>query len=333
MRDAASWPAAPDSRLRRAAGFGRRHWLEALAAVSLVGLVVAVNPVRVAGVLGHVRPQVLVLMAPVVLGLHTLRGLAWWVSLRHVGVDIGPFRSVYIMYAGQTLIFVPTGDLARVALVRRTGASGRDEGTIAGTIVFQELVYLVLIDMGVLPRVLLHPDVALLFLAMTAAHAAVFVVILWGPAYYGAVRLVTRVRPARRFDPWLRRMRPAFLAMMRPWNVAAALLLNGVAAGLLFTLFYLALQAVGVTTVPFTDATFAYGLGHLLSGLTFLPAGIGSQEAIVTGVLGAAGVAVSAATAAALLNRAFANGLMALVGLASGLLVRRAARREAREKA
>ncbi len=316
-------------RLDRGLAFLRRHWLESIAILSLIGLIAAVDPLRLAGVLGRVRPRVLAAMLPVLLAVYGFRGLGWWVALRGVGVRISPFRSVYVMFAGQTLIFMPTGDLARVALVKRTGASGRDEGTIAGTIAFQELVYLGLIGLGVLPRVAVHPDLALLVVLMTAAHAGIFAVIVWKRAYEWAVGVVTRVRPFRRFESRLRSLRPAFLEMMKPWNLAGVLAFNALAVGLLFLLFYLALRAVGVTSVSITEATFTYGLAHILSGLSFLPGGIGSQEVIVTGLLATHGVPTSTGAAASLLFRAFNDVVMAMVGAASGLLVRRAARRRA----
>jgi uncharacterized membrane protein YbhN (UPF0104 family) len=319
-------------RLAAVLGFLRRHWLESIAVLSLVGLVVAVNPLRLAGALGRTRPAELALMLPVVLLVYGFRGLGWWVALRHVGVRISPFRSVYLMYAGQALIFMPTGDLARVALVERTGASGRGEGTLAGTIAFQELVYLGLVGLGVLPRVALHPDIAILVVLMTAAHAGIFVLILWERAYRWAVDVVTRIRLFGRFKPKLESLRPAFVEMMRPWNLAGVLVFNALAVGFLYLLFYLALRAVGITSLTFTEATFAYGLAHILSGLSFLPAGVGSQEAIVTGLLATHGVPVSTGAAASLVFRGFNDVVMAVVGALCGLLVRRAtSEREARK--
>jgi uncharacterized membrane protein YbhN (UPF0104 family) len=307
--------------------FLRRHWLESVAVVSLLVLVLLVNPMRLAGVLGRVQPTVLALMFPVVLLVYAFRALGWWVALRHIGVRISVYRSVYLMFAGQTLIFMPTGDLARVALVERTGASGRDEGTIAGTIVVQELVYLGLIGLGVLPRLAMQPGIALLVLLMVVAHVGIFVLILWRPAYEWAVGVVTRVRVFRRFRSRLESLRPAFLTVVRPWSLAGVLLWNAVAAGFLYLLFYLALRAVGITQVSFADAAFTYGLAHILSGLSFLPGGVGSQEAIVTGLLASQGVPATAGAATSLVFRGFNDVVMALVGAASGLLVRRARRR------
>ena len=113
---------------------------------------------------------------------------------------------------------------------------------------------------------------------------------------------------------------------MSPWNLAGVLFFNTVSVALMYVLFYLALQAVGVTSLSFPQAAFVYGFAHLLSGLSFLPSGMGSQEAIVTGLLATHGVPASTGAAASLLYRGFNDGLMAVVGAASGILVRQAAR-------
>lgn len=250
-------------------------------------------------------------------------GIGWWVSLRHLGVTVSVFRSVYLMFAGRLLVFVPTGDLARVAMLEETGASGRDAGTIAGSIAFQELTFLGLLGLGVLTRVRASPGIAALAALMVLTHVAVFAILLNRPAYDRAVAAVERLRPLRRFDEPLRHLRPAFVAMMAPGNLAGVVGLNAAAAGLMFALFFLSLRAVGVDHVDFADATFAYGLAHILSGLSFLPGGIGSMEAIVTGVLAAGGVPADRAAAGAILFRAFNDVVTALVGTGAALLVRR----------
>jgi uncharacterized membrane protein YbhN (UPF0104 family) len=310
-------------RLHRVLRFLRRHWLEAIAVVSLTGLIIAVDPAKLAAIYGRLDIRFLLLMLPVTIGVYAARGAGFWVALRHLGVRISLGRAVAIMFAGQALIFMPAGDLARVALVRRTTDTDRDDGTLAGSIAFQELLFLTLLGLGVLPRVLTRPDVALLVLLMTAAHAGVFVILLWEPAYDRAVRTVERFRLLRRFDDQLRSLRPAFLAMLRPGNLIGVTLCNAAAVVLLFLLFALALQAVGVHKVGILDSAFVYGLAHILGGLSFLPSGMGSMEAIMVVLLASQGVPPAAGAAAAVLQRAFNDLLMAVLGLGVGLLLRR----------
>lgn len=308
---------------RAVVGALRRHLLECVAVVCLIGLVVVVDPVRLARILGRIRPATALLMLPTVLAVYAFRGLGWWVALRHLGLRISAFRATYIMVAGQTMIFMPTGDLARVAMVERTGASGVDSGAIAGSITFQELLFMGVLGLGVLPRVVLHPDIALLVVAMTAAHVGIFTVLLWEPAYRRAVRAVERIRPLRRFDRQLRSLRPAFVRLMRPQDLVLVIFFNALAAASMYLLFHLALIAVGVERISLAQSSFAYGLAHLLSGLSLLPGGVGSMEAIVTATLAGQGVPAYRGAAAAILFRGYNDLLMALIGVVAGLLVRR----------
>ncbi|MBO0690560.1 MAG: flippase-like domain-containing protein [Candidatus Dormibacteraeota bacterium] len=310
-------------RLGRVLRWLRGHWLEAIAIVSLVAVIVAVDPSKLIATYGRVTLPPLLLMLPTVLAVYVLRGIGWWVALRHLGVEIGPLRAVAIMFAGQTLIFMPAGDLARVALVERTGASGRDEGTLAGSIAFQELLFLTLLGLGALGQAFTELRITLLVLVLVAAQAGIFVILLVEPVYRWAVGLVERFRLLRRFDSQLRSLRPAFLAMLAPRPLLGVLGCNAAAALGMFVLFWLALRAVDVTRVGLGQAAFVYGLAHILSGVSFLPGGVGSMEALTVGLLASRGVAPPVGAAAAVLFRACNDALMALVGVGAGVVLRR----------
>ncbi|HEX4212692.1 MAG TPA: lysylphosphatidylglycerol synthase transmembrane domain-containing protein [Candidatus Dormibacteraeota bacterium] len=312
-------------RVRRGLGFVRRHWLETLAVLFLVGLIVAVGPSHLVEAYRRARWIWIVLMIPVALAIYLFRGIGWWVALRGAGVEIGLGRGVAIMFAGQTMIFMPAGDLARVALVEESGGGG-EEGTVAGTIAFQELLFLALLGLGVLPRAFAVSGVALLVLVMTASHVGVFTLLLWRPAYDWAVAMVERFRLLRRFDRQLRELRPAFVAMFRWRTLLPLALCNVLAALTTYGLFALALEAMGARSVGPINIAFAYGLAHLLSGLSFLPGGIGSMEVVLVAVLARMGVATPVAAATAVLFRVVNDGLMALVGLGVGWTLRRRSR-------
>lgn len=314
-------------RIARLLSFLKSHWLESIALLSLLALVLGVNPTKLFSAYGQLNPGLLVLMVPIVVLVYVARGVGWWIALRHLGVRISLVRAVVIMIAGQTLIFMPTGDLARVVLVRRTGASSRDEGTIAGAITFQELLFLGVLGLGAVPRLLMHPEIAGLVALMLLAYAGIMLILLWEPAYRWAVGLVERVRLLKRFDRQLKSLRPAFVQMMRPWNLVGVLACNAVAASLMFLLFYLSVRAVAIQHVDFVQTTFAYAVAHLLSGVSFLPGGVGSMEAIVTGLLAADGAEVSRGAAAAILFRLFNDVLMAVIGVFAGLALKRLASR------
>lgn len=308
----------------------RRHWVLSLGVVSIIGLVVAINPVKLGGVLERVHWLPLVLMAPCTVLIYVVRGFGWHVALRRIGVDIGVHRTITVMLAGQTLIFLPAGDLARVKMVRETGSSGRDAGEITGTIAFQELLYMTLMGFAVLPAIAQHPDIGALVAVITLAQASIFAVLLWEPGYNWAVRMVERIRFLRRFDRDLRDIRPAFAHLFQPRAGIPIVALNAVAVALAFLLFELALHAVGVNNVGFAKAAFIYALGHILAALSFLPGGVGVYEGVLTAFMALQGVPPPEGAAAALLYRGFNDILMALLGLGAAWWLRRHWPRRAR---
>ncbi|HZS15148.1 MAG TPA: lysylphosphatidylglycerol synthase transmembrane domain-containing protein [Candidatus Dormibacteraeota bacterium] len=303
-------------------GFLRRHWMVAVAVVSIVVLVLAVNPGKLWGVLSRVELRPLLLMLPCTLAVYVVRGFGWHAALRQIGVKISMHRSVVVMLAGQAMVFLPAGDLARVKMVRDTGASGHDAGEITGTIAFQELLYMTLMGFAVLPAIAQHPDIGGVVAIITLLQVSIFVVLLWERGYKLAVRTVERIRFLRCFDRELRDIRPAFVRLFEPRAGIPIVLCNMLAVTLAFVLFLLALRAVGVHNIGFAKAAFIYALGHILAALTFLPGGVGAYEGILTAFMALQGVPPSQGAAAALLYRGFNDILMAVIGLGSGWWLR-----------
>ena len=315
-------------RLGRPLGWLREHWVVALAVLSLALLVLFVNPVRIAGLFLKANRRDLVLMAPCLIAVYLFKGIGWWVTLKRVGSKVSVWRSIYVMFAGRTLIFLPTGDLARIALLKETGERKTKAGEIAGTIAFQELVYTGLIGLGVLPRIADHPELILLVAVMAAAHAGIFAILLWQRVYDWAVGVVERVRLFRRFDEQLRSLRPAFLKMTTPSVLLQVVLWNALAVFVLMLMFNLAISAIVQPTgigprVALGQTTFAYGLGHILGGLSLLPSGMGAMEAIIAGLLVTQGVPFYAGVAGVILFRAYNDAFSALLGGAVMLAGRR----------
>jgi uncharacterized protein (TIRG00374 family) len=289
----------------------------------MLGLVLGVNPGKLWSVLEHVSLGPLLLMLPCTVAIYVVRALGWHVALREIGVRISAHRSITVMIAGQTLIFLPAGDLARVKMVRDTGSSGRDAGELTGTIAFQELLYMTLMGFAVLPAIAQHPDIGALVAVITLAQVGIFVILIWERGYNLAVRTVERIRFLRRFDRELRDIRPAFVQLFRPRAGIPIVLLNALAVTFAFVLFLLAVRAVGVTNIGFAKAAYIYALGHILAALTFLPGGVGVYEGILTGFMALNGVPPSQGAAAALLYRGFNDIFMAMLGLGAGWWLRR----------
>jgi uncharacterized membrane protein YbhN (UPF0104 family) len=130
------------------------------------------------------------------------------------------------------------------------------------------------------------------------------------------------VKVLRRFDTQLRAIRPAFVEMFEPRVLIPVVISNGAAVIGSFYLFYLALHAVGQTSVDFIAAAFVLALSFVISGITLIPGGVGPFEGLLTVLMIANGVPVADGAAAGLLFRGFNDILMAGVGAVFLVLIR-----------
>ena len=307
--------------LKRPIHLMRRFWAEAFALAGLVALVVGVNPLALGHVFTHIHWQFAVLMVPVVLAIYVCRGSAWWVALRGIGEHIPFVHTQLIEVAGQVMIFLPMGDLTRVAMVRSTDHE-RGVGAITATVALQELTYMLLMSFGALPQIVQRPNVALLMLAMMLGFLTVFGVLLWKPAYERAIKLVERIKVLRRFDTQIHQIRPAFVQLCRPRTLIPVLALQALAAVLSFLLFYFCLLAIGLN-VSYITAVFVLGVSYTFAAISFLPLGIGAFEGLLTVILITYGIPAAAGAAAGLLYRGYNDVLMALIGGPALVYVRR----------
>lgn len=290
----------------------RRFWAEAFALVGLIALIVGVNPLQLGHVFSRIQWHEALLMIPVTFGIYLCRGTAWWIALRGVGEHISFRHTQLIEVAGQVMIFLPMGDLTRVAMVRATDRE-RGVGAITASVALQELTYMLLMSFGALPQIVQRHNVALLMMAMMLGFIGVFVVLLWKPAYERAIRLVEHVRLLRRFDKQLHEIRPAFVRLCR-WRVLVPVLaFQALAALLSFLLFYLALLAIGLK-VSYITAVFVLGVSYTFAAISFLPMGIGAFEGLLTVIMLTFGIPAASGAAAGLLYRGYNDVLMAAVG-------------------
>ncbi|MBV8527538.1 MAG: flippase-like domain-containing protein, partial [Candidatus Dormibacteraeota bacterium] len=232
-------------RLRPALSWVRRHLPETVAVAGIVSLVLVVNPAKLAAAFGRMDWRIALVMMPVAVTSYLLRGLAWWVALRRLAVRLTLRHTLAVELAGQVMVSLPLGDLSRVAMVRKLW-KGRGARNLTGSIAFQELTFTLLLGLGILPRVFAKPDIALLLVAMTAAHVGVFTVIAWKPAYEWALARVERIRMLRRFDRQLRAVRPAVIALFDWRALIPIVLCQAVAVLLSYLLFNLGLHSLGI---------------------------------------------------------------------------------------
>ena len=306
----------------------RHHALEIVAVLCLLGLVLAVNPATLAGVFRKVHVNLVLLMLPVTVGTYLARSVAWWFTLRQEKVDVDIRHAAAVEFAGQTMVFMPTGDLARISLIKEVTGTRRTTGELTATIALQELLFMTLMGLGVLPRVATRPDIALLVIIMVLVHLLILTVLVWQPAYNWAIRVVEKVQVLRRFDEQLRSIRPAFLQLLHLRTIVPVIIANAAAVFLSYLLFYLAIRAVGQAQVTFIAAAFVLALSFVISGISLLPGGVGPFEGLLTVLMIANGVPVAAGAAAGLLFRGFNDILMAGVGAVFLVLIRRGHLRE-----
>ncbi|HZU17717.1 MAG TPA: lysylphosphatidylglycerol synthase transmembrane domain-containing protein [Candidatus Dormibacteraeota bacterium] len=302
----------------------RAHWLLVLGLGALGGLVVAVDPARLVRALADADRGLLALMLPCVLAHYVFRSLAWRVGLRRIGVRVGVVRAAVLTLAAQSLVFLPGGDLWRVPVLTRMEGSRRDQGELASTVVFDDLVFWLLLTLALIPALLGTPELGMVVVGILLGEAAIVALLLWPAGYAFAVEVAGRVPAVRHLRPQLRQLGPAFRRLANPRTLAATALLDAVAALLAFGLFRLALMAVHVREVDFVEAAFVYALGHLFAGLSMLPAGLGVYEGTLTGLLVLQGVDPASAAAAALLYRGFNDLLMGMAGLPVVMVLDRA---------
>ncbi len=316
--------AAPSRRpARRLMRLLRDQWLGVAALVAVAGLVLAVDPRKLVGVLSGVDPRVLLAMAPCVILVYVLRALAWQGLLARAGIRATTRAAIAATFAGQALIFLPGGDLARAGLLEHDPADGRSTADLMGTLVFDNVLYAALVTIAMAPVLLVLPQLTGVVAAAAAVEVAAILFFAWPQGYAWAVSLVTRLPGLRRYVEGFHVIGPTFRLLLHPATVLRAAVFDGAAVLTSLFLFELALHAVRVTHLSLAKAAFAFAAGHILSGATLLPAGLGAYEAILTGFLATQGIAPPTGAAAALLYRGFNDVLMALVGLFVGVAIRR----------
>ena len=300
----------------------RRYWAELFAAVSLIALIVGVNPLTLGHVFGTIDWRIALVMVPIVLVLYLCRGMAWLIALRAIGEHVSFVQTQIIELAGQVMIILPMGDLARVAMVRNTDRE-RGAGTLTATVALQELLFMLFISFGALPRLAEEPSVALIMIVTMLAFLSVFVILLWEAAYEWAVRVVEHVKPLRRFDKQLHEIRPAFVRLCRPRTLIPIAFFQAIAALLSFSLFFLAMRSIGINNVSYVNAVFVLGVSYTFGGISFLPLGIGAFEGLLTVILLTLHIPAAMGAAAGLIYRGYNDVLMAAIGLPAILYVRR----------
>lgn len=329
MSDGGSPQRVTASALRRAGEAAvrnfQKHLLVWLAVFGLTALVVVVDPRQLLAAVDRVHPGTLVLMAILAILSLTMRSLAWQAILRGQDVKTKAFKVVRAEFAAQAMILMPAADLARATLLRRSSRSAahKTPSEIAASIVLDEICFLAALTLAAVPQAIggVGPSVAVL--AILAGFSLLFAMLIYEPAYAVGLRLVSAVRPLRRWTSALGSMRAAFVKLLRVRTLAQVALFDLLAVVFAVALLYVALHAVGASQAALPAVAFALAIANLTSGLSLVPIGLGVFEGTITLLLVAVGVAPGEAAAGALLYRGFNDGFMGGLGAIIALGSRR----------
>lgn len=297
--------------------------IPAVFAIASVGaLLLAVNPRVVAGAVRHFDVRVILPVLLLVGGFYLLQGLRWHFLLRDVGAAGRLADSQLINLAGQAVTAVlPLGDLTRALLASE--ASGVELGAVVATVTVQELTFMLLLVLAAAPGLALLPHGFALMAAVVLGVAAIFAILVV-PQLFAAVRRLVAATPG------LRALRGQVDALQG--GVRHLIARPDVLAGSMFDLgrvvaanaaLLLILRGLGVDTLGWWQGALVLAVSFVGGAISFLPGGIGANEASVVGVLVVLGVNPATAAAAAILQRVTLTGVGTLGGLAAFLAVRR----------
>jgi uncharacterized membrane protein YbhN (UPF0104 family) len=304
----------------------RQHWLIGVGLAAVGGLILAVEPSKVARALVGADSVALALMLPCVLLLYLFHGMAWWIALRGIEAPVGLRRAIEVTYISQAFVFLPGGDLWRVPVIK-AGSGDLEAGVIAGTVVFDDLVFLFVLTFAMVPAVARAPLLAVPLGVLLLPQLAIFGILLRPALYEWLATRVGRLGPLRRFEPQLQLLGPSFRRLVTVRTVVPVVALDLVCSALAIALFWLGLRAVHAAGLGVQQVAFTYALGQVSAGLTVVPAALGAYEGMMTGLIAVQGVAPASAALAALLYRAFNDVLMAVIGLALSAVSERRRRR------
>ncbi|HVC05699.1 MAG TPA: lysylphosphatidylglycerol synthase transmembrane domain-containing protein [Candidatus Acidoferrales bacterium] len=294
----------------------RAHWITLAGLVAVVGLIIAVNPGKVAHDLTGADTGLLAWMLPVVLLLYVMRGVSWSIVLRGASQDVGLEQAIRVTFISQAFVFLPGGDLWRVPIVKTGSGLPTNAGIMTATVVFDDLIYLFVLTFAMVPVVVRSPVLAIPLAVALVPQLAIFAILLSPRVYHWLASRVGRMRLFHRFQIELDALGPTFRALVRSRVLLPVVAVDVIAVVLSIALFALGLAAVHGTGTDVPHIAYTYAASQVVTNLTVLPGALGAYEGMMTGAMALQGVSPAAAAGGALLYRVANDVLMALLGLA-----------------
>jgi uncharacterized protein (TIRG00374 family) len=301
--------------------WGRPLLPYALALGTIVALLVAVSPQSFArAVSGFDRRWALPVVALSLL-YYVGQGVRWQPLLCAVGMRLPLRDTVLLNLAGQSTGLLPAGEFTRAVLVSKV--SGGEVGAAIATITVQELIYSVIIIGAAVPGALQHRYAAVGVLVAFAGVLAVTVILTVGPVFDAVLRVVRRIPGLRRLAGDIADLQRGTVMLLRRWDTLTWSAVSLLQALTTITMFWMVLHAIAPGTLSWSDAAFAYAVGHIAGALALGPGGLGGFEAATVGMLVGVGVPFGVAVAGSLLQRVADKGLGTLFGTVAFLVSRR----------
>jgi uncharacterized membrane protein YbhN (UPF0104 family) len=288
---------------------------------SLVGLLLVIQPSRVLAALhgtdlGLVGAAMLLTVA-----FYVLQGVRWHFLLRAAGVRLHLHESVLINLAGQTVTAVlPLGDLTRALFA--TQATGAAFGATAATVTVQDLTFTFLLVIAATPALIGIPG-GWIVSAVVLGGIAAILLILMVPAVYRPIRRLVGAVPVIRESAEQVDMlrRESAVLLTRPVAMASGII-DLVRVALAAGALELLLRAMNIQT-GYWLALLVVAVAYVGGALSFLPGGIGANEASMIGVLVGFGVPAGQAAAVALLERLLLTGVPSVIGVLAYIAIHR----------
>lgn len=277
-------------------------------------LIVASDGPTVAEALTGFSPLVVLAMLVLSLGGYLLRAYRWGLLMRTVGHPVRLRDALYLHLSGQTMGISPgrVGEVLKPLLSRQVGGLPMSKGL---PLVFTErvadLIAVCILALGGLSA--LGGGVWMLALALAAIVVGAAVA---SSEWFHRLALHVLERQG-----WMQRHREAASSVSDTirstlsWRVLWWSTTFSVAAwGLEGIGFALCLRELGFTGLDLAAQVSVYAVAAIIGAFTFLPAGIGFTEASMAGILVAAGMAASRASAATLITRVMTLWWAVLIG-------------------
>ena len=295
-----------------------RRYLPLAAAVTILAIIGFLAPWgQIGELLEKIPPHIFILLFTLSLIYFVSKAFRFWYILHQLGISLPLSEVIPIYFAGQPFSFLPAGELYRTLLLEKhckvKVSRSAPAVTIQGLVEAVILLTFSLIGAFIIGRNrIIVVGVAFMLLAL--------IIVLRRGWLLGKHRFLNKLPFVSIQESKYRKFVKSHQQLMAPTSltILSALSLAPVLAGIAI----LYVSAVGINTqLEPVEAIVSYCVPVVLSGLSFLPGGLGVGEGGTIGFLHLFGVATAASVTITLLLRAFTLAAGMVYGLIGQLYI------------